>query len=140
MEEKMGKGQACFDCRNCDDKRSHTDRIGWRHYCKLGMSNSKMNGGIEQVLDCPNGQPRLGFQMGGYYTHMWFEPYYIETDNGPGFCLNWIIKGDGEFPRDEPELQFHICDFTQIEAWVKFWGKELRKNGFIEEEKEDDQK
>ena len=67
-----------------------------------------------------------GFQIGGYWNKMHFE------DDGGG-CLKWHIHGDGQFPSDNESdwIEFHICDFTQIEEFVKFWGKELRKKGLI---------
>jgi len=44
-----------------------------------------------------------------------------------------VIHGNGEFPSDEQLnwITFHICDFRQIERWVEFWGKELRKRNLI---------
>ena len=73
-----------------------------------------------------------GFQIGGYYTDMDFEIDNYCTDMDP--CLRWLIFSDGEFPRDAAEIEFHICDFRQIERWVKYWGKELRKRGWITED------
>lgn len=68
---------------------------------------------------------KQGFQIGGYYTHMWFEQ--------DGDCLTWHIEGDGMFPTPGRTIEFHICDFRQIEKFVKLWGRELRKRGWIAE-------
>ena len=94
-----------------------------------------MNGNVEQVLACPKGEPRIGFQIGGCYTHMWFE--YCGTppaDGGvPNACLEWHIASDGKFPTQDNSsgIQFHICDFEQIEAFVAFWRAELRRRGWV---------
>jgi hypothetical protein len=60
---------------------------------------------------------------------------HFEWDEPDG-CLEWIIHGDGEFPSDDPKvwIQFHICDFKQIEEWIKVWGTELRKRGIVVDE------
>ena len=140
----MSKGDACFYCRNSTNGRP--DTIGWIYDCKLGIDNRDLNGGSNVAATCPGFDPRIGFQMGGYYTHMWFEtdpPTTQDEIDKHGIeltqdrCLTWIIQGDGEFPIGESNvmqrarLEFHICDFTQIERFVEFWGKELRKRGWI---------
>lgn len=90
------------------------------------MPDSQPNVDDAQIVaNCPGGEPQLGFQIGGYYSHMWFEQ--------DGSCLNWHIASDGEFPTDEPGINFHICNFKQIERFVDFWGTELRKRGLIGE-------
>jgi hypothetical protein len=128
----MSKGDGCFYCRNCGES-TPSKSTGWDYKCKLGMSVSPLTDkGVEGVLECPKGKPRVGFQIGGYYTHMWFEGE-TEEDN---CCLEWMIQSDGEFPRDYPDIQFHICDFSQIERFVEFWGKELRRRGVIKDDEE----
>lgn len=122
----------CFSCRNSvkvDDV--HVARTGGgfhhQHRCSKGLPMPDQQPDIEDaeiVRQCPGGDPQLGFQIGGYYSHMWFE--------GDGSCLEWRICSDGEFPTDKPEISFHICDFEQIERFVEFWGKELRRRGLIE--------
>lgn len=77
----------------------------------------------EIVAKCQGGEPRLGFQIGGYYSHMWFEE--------DGSCLLWKICSDGEFPTNEPQIVLHVCDFRQIERFVEFWGRRLRETGLI---------
>jgi hypothetical protein len=81
---------------------------------------------LQRVMDCPGGNVRYGFQIGGYYTHMHFN------QDGPK-CLSWHMstKGKPDYDYDE---EFHICDFRQIEVWVKFWGEELRRRGWIRED------
>jgi hypothetical protein len=94
-----------------------------------------MDGEVEQVVACPEGEPQIGFQIGGCYTHMYFER---AANNVTENCLDWHILSDGEFPvhgNNRPgkqPIQFHICDFTQLEAFVEFWGKELRRRGWVE--------
>jgi len=101
--------------------------------CKLGLSLEK----DKSVIDCKCGNPSRGFQIGGYFTHMWFSVDGTLPEDGgqDNPCLNWHIASDGEFPTEnkEPGITFHICDFMQIELFVKFWGKELRRRGWITE-------
>lgn len=129
------KGDACFHCKHQINAHVHTvvengrERSnGWWYDCALDLPNEHLNGGVKIAMTCPSCDPMEGFQMGGYYTHMWFE-----DDGG---CLEWVIQGNGEFPTElgdeTKQLRFHICDFTQIEQFVKFWGKELRKRGWNE--------
>jgi len=129
----MATGQACFYCRN--SKNGRPDEIGWKYDCALDIDNSEMNDGIEQVVECPKGKPRQGFQLGGYYTHMWFEAECQNVPPEPGQCLSWTIMGDGEFPiadgEDTEPITFHICDFEQIEEFVEFWRGELEKQGLL---------
>jgi len=39
----------------------------------------------------------MGFQIGGYYSHMWFEG---DDPDDPDGCLEWKICSNGEFPTD----------------------------------------
>ncbi len=121
---KMGKGSSCFDC-----EYNHNGRIvelGWSYDCSKGVDNSKMNNGIEDVIKCKQSSPQVGFQIGGYYSHM--------TIKKDGDCLEWYIKSDGEFPNDKTGISFHICDFEQIENFVKFWRKQIDNNRLIDME------
>ena len=133
----MSKSEACFYCRNCGE--SEIDKISWRYNCKLGIDNTGFDDAKIISEKCQGFNPRNGFQMGGYYTHMWFErgdkARFPPPEGGETPCLEWIIQGDLKFPipnnvQREP-TRIHICDFTQIESWVEFWGKELRKRGWI---------
>lgn len=122
------KNNNCFNCLNHDQNNFiPADDTGWYIPCRLGIKNE----GLQDIKHCPQYNPNNGFQIGGYYSHMHFE-----QDGG---CLKWIIHSNGEFPQNDPEqfIQFHICDFRQIEEWVKFWGKELRKRGWIQKDEED---
>ncbi len=138
---EMSKGGACFYCRHSVNKSNSATHATYFD-CEFGIDNSEMNGGVEQVIACPQGDPRRGFQMGGYYTHMWFEVDGMppETAGNPNPCLTWHIQGTGDFTTQdgEPHTEFHICDFTQIEDFVRFWGKELRKRGWITDDDEVD--
>ena len=138
----MPKGTACFYCRNSIKPRSEEDIEEWAYRCKYGIDNTEMNGhgtippydSLSLVINCPKGSPRLGFQIGGYYTHMWFEN---DVDSSlpiePGSHLKWCIASDGDFPteNDETGIEFHICDFEQIEQFVKFWKKEIKRRRLI---------
>lgn len=135
----MGKANACWYCKNVCNSRA--EMPGWSHDCKLGIDNTGFDDTKKIAEQCNKFDPRKGFQMGGYYTHMWFE--YSGTPPSEGGeidgCLEWVIQGDLEFPipDDEPErepIKIHICDFTQIENWVSFWGKELRKRGWVSDD------
>lgn len=116
------KNNKCFYCLNHGEGVA-ADNKGWYHPCKLGVEND----GMQDITKCEKYMPNNGFQIGGYYSHMHFEQDEHED------CLTWVIHSDGEFPTDDEDAmtRFHICDFEQIERWVKFWGKELRKNGMI---------
>lgn len=130
----MSKGNACFYCRNSGESEpAHPDGVGWIHSCKFGIDNTGFDE-IDTIAEqCGKYSPRFGFQMGGYYTHMWFEPESCEPeDDCMGICLEWCIQGDLEFPTEEKTIKIHICDFTQIERWVEFWGEELRKRRLVE--------
>lgn len=134
----MGKARACFYCRNCG--KSKLDIPGWSHDCKLGIDNIGFDDENKIAELCKEYDSRKGFQMGGYYTHMWFEYYGTAICDGGEVdgCLEWVIQGDLEFPISDDNLErkpikIHICDFGQIENWVSFWGKELRKRGWISE-------
>ena len=124
---------ACFHCRNAIN--GHIIPPGWSYDCAKGIDNKHMDGGIEQVVACPEGEPQIGFQIGGYHTHMYFEQD-DDSITKPG-CLEWHIESDGEFPvhgNNRPgrqPIQFHLCDFTQLEEFVEFWGKELRRRGWV---------
>ena len=64
-----------------------------------------------------------------------FEISKDEMEYG-GPCLEWIIKGDLEFPSNDEypkRTEIHICCFEQIEEWVEKWGKYLREKGIIPE-------
>ena len=135
------KGNACFYCKHSINGHVDPNPPGWSYDCGLGLDNSNLNGGYEKVLECEKAEPRWGFQMGGYYTHMWFELDGTPIDKGGERdpCLIWHIQGDGEFPsenQEEDNLRFHICDFEQIEKFVKLWGNELRRRGWITEEED----
>lgn len=131
------KGDACFRCRHqtnhridfIEDANGHKVPNGHAYDCALGIDNTNLNGGLEVAMTCPSCEPMKGFQMGGYYTHMWFE-----DDEG---CLTWVIQGDGDFPTElgdeEKQMRIHICDFGQVEEFVEFWVKEFEKrkwNGY----------
>jgi hypothetical protein len=84
---------------------------------------------------CSKKDPRIGFQIGGYHSHMWFERHdYSEVND----CVNWMIASDGDLPTKDgsAEIQFHLSDFRQLEEFVKFWGKELRQRGWVSDEQE----
>jgi hypothetical protein len=118
------KSNECFDCLN-QGKGILAENDGWYHPCKFGHKNE----GLKDIATCEDYSPNKGFQIGGYYSHMHFE---YEKDAGDQ-CVEWIIHSDGKFPTDKEEdfIKFHICDFTQIEEFVKFWGKKLREDGVI---------
>jgi hypothetical protein len=118
----VAKGDACFYCRNATNARP--DIPGWAYDCKAGIDNTTLSGGIEVAMQCPQVNPRFGFQVGGHLKHMWFEkPPGRKSD-----CMEWIWD-----TIDTPELpaSLHICNFTQLERFVEFWGKELRRRGWI---------
>lgn len=121
----------CFDCRK-HITLPFDQKEGWRYQCKEGRETKGAN-----PMTCPGGDVQRGFQIGGYYSHMWFETEGSTVAEGANHdpCLNWMIASDGEFPTENGEvgIEFHLCDFTQIERWVAFWGKELRKRGWITE-------
>lgn len=136
------KGSACFYCRNSlrrdDLVRSGTHDVIYD--CALGIDNSAMNGTIEQVIACPSGDPRQGFQIGGYYTHMWFTYEGTPPNEGgnPNGCLLWHIASDGESPTHDgtDRINFHLCDFEQLEAFVAFWRTELERRGWLTKDEE----
>jgi len=136
----MPKGPACFYCRHHTHARAHVGD-GWSYDCKFGIDNSQMNGDVEDVLKCEKGSPQFGFQIGGYYTHMRFEPEDI-GELEPNCCLEWIIMSDGSFPTNEDmqtqSIVFHVCDFRQIEEFVSFWGKRLRQKGIVKDDDKQD--
>lgn len=107
-----------------------TENTGWYHSCTLG----KENDGLQNIEECEGYYPNRGFQIGGYYT-----PIHFEVASGYGevnSCMEMVIHSNGEFPREDPEEQivFHICDFKQIEKFVKVWGDYFRKTGVIKDE------
>ena len=110
----------CFACRKCRNHRIE-EPYGWVYDCADGLSTDGIT-----IADCPNADPRVGFQIGGYYTHMWFE------QDGKD-CLEWCIASDGEFPTQDGTkgMELHICDFYQLKAWLMFWETELVKRGWI---------
>lgn len=127
----------CFHCRHAIQRSSVTvprEGGGFHHQysCSKGLpmpSSSPDISDADIVSACPGGAPTEGFQIGGYYSHMWFE----SENNSPDDCLTWVIGSDGEFPTIEKEkrIELHVCDFRQIERFVAFWGRELRKRGVI---------
>lgn len=120
------KKNECFDCLNRG--KGIIANPGWYHSCKLGIEND----GMKEITQCVSYKPNNGFQIGGYYSHTHFE---FDKDNSDS-CMELYIHSDGEFPRDEEKefIQFHICDFRQIEDWVLFWGKYLREAGVVTDE------
>ena len=123
------RGVACFYCK-------HSVNISNGYACSLGLDNSipelsDETAGKEAILVCPEADPKWGFQIGGYYTHMWFE---LSDGVPPDACLTWHIQSNGEFIKEDGQehIKFHICDFRQIEEFVKLWGDELRKRGWVE--------
>jgi len=123
------KNNDCFNCLHHDnDNGGIAENKGWYHPCKLNVDND----GLQDVKSCEKYAPNKGFQIGGYYTHMHFEHIEGQIDK----CLNWVIHSEGEFPTSDEKEQivFHICNFKQIEEWVKFWGEHLRKEGIIKDE------
>ncbi len=77
------------------------------------------------------GDPRTGFHLGEGYTPMWFKQDGFELEPVGG--LVWVIDSDGETPIQpaEKRIELHIRDFREVEAWVAFWGKELRRRGWV---------
>jgi len=117
------KSNKCFYCLNKGEGVA-ADK-GYHYPCTKGIENE----GLQDISKCEKYSPCNGFQIGGYYTHMHFE----QEEHAD--CLEWVIHSDGEFPTEDEEqmIQFHICDFEQIEKWVEFWGKRLRENGMIKD-------
>lgn len=129
----------CFYCRNHRDQRPHQSGTGWAVSCKRGLDTEKVADSPEGVLACEKGDVQFGFQIGGYYRHMHFDgeaPQDLGDGATLGGCLELHIEGDAEFPQNG-EMQFHLCDFHQLEEWVAFWGKELRRRGWIVDEPEE---
>jgi hypothetical protein len=127
----MGKGAGCFYCKWHKDGK--IEEPGWTYGCAKGLDNTDIKD-RDDVLKCPQGRPCFGFQIGGYYTHM----ELVDNDAGippaerNNSCLEWRIWSDGEFPRgepfkDEPSMEFHLCDFDQLKDFVDFWSKVLGK-------------
>lgn len=121
----------CFYCRK-SKRDTGFSGPGHRYKCKEGRPNKHI--GENDCDKCDGYDPQIGFQTGGYYTHMWFENGGEENNT----CMDWVIYGNLEFPAGhdngvEPTI-IHICDFKQIEEWVKFWGKELRKRGWVDDD------
>ncbi|KKN66945.1 hypothetical protein LCGC14_0466250 [marine sediment metagenome] len=118
------EGSGCFKCQNSCNPTVIQGR-GWAYECSLNVDNSEIHT-LDDMLKCEKVNPQFGFQVGGYYTHMWF------TEEADG-CLEWVICSDGEFPIDNSEefIRFHICSFEQIESFVKFWRKELEKRDYL---------
>jgi hypothetical protein len=126
----------CFACRNSRRSDKHVPREGGgfhhQYWCVKGFAmpdSDPLQSDADQVVKCAGGDPREGFQIGGYYSHMWFE----RKSEEPNACLDWMIASNGEFPTadDSAGIKFHICDFRQIERFVAFWGKELRRRGWV---------
>ena len=110
------KNNNCFYCLNHKEGQL-ADNTGWYHPCKLNIKNE----GIQNVKECPSYSPNIGFQIGGYYSHIHFE----YNKDLPNDCMEMIIHSDGEFPTDDTDkqIQLHICDFKQLEQFVKEWGE-----------------
>lgn len=150
----------CFYCRNCRHvEGAYAVRAGggFHHQsaCVKGLHQPDSVRGvpdIEIVLQCPGGEPRFGFQIGGYYSHAWFEDGQKVPCDPPcgsatcherdcqrtSSCMELVIASDGEFPTDDPAdmMQFHLCDFHQLERFVEFWGKELRRRGWVRDQEQ----
>ena len=118
------KNNNCFYCLHHKDG-VRAENKGWYHPCKFGIKNED----LQNIEKCEKYEPNNGFQIGGYYSHIHFE-YDKETSNE---CMEMIIHSDGEFPTEErkEQIKFHICDFRQIENFVKIWGEYFRKTGVI---------
>jgi hypothetical protein len=102
------------------------DNTGWYHPCNLGIPND----GLKDVKSCKKYSPNKGFKIGGYYSHVHFE--YDKKTKNP--CMEMIVHSDGQFPTDDRSemIQFHICDFRQLEDFVKEWGSYFRRLGIID--------
>lgn len=123
----MGKGGACFHCTKAHNGRIEEPR--WSYDCSVHLDNSGMNSTEDnpdwkQVLNCPEGDLRYGFQIGGYQSHMRIEK--------EGDCYLWEIYSDGEFPTDEPKFIFHLCDLDQLQSFIDVW-KEAERLGKLKE-------
>lgn len=116
------KKNNCFNCKH-HGEGTGADNNGWYHECLFNIQND----GLLDIEKCIKFEPNRGFSIGGYYTHMYFEK--------DGDQINWIIQGNGEFPKslnDKDEwIKFNAIEFEQLEYFVEFWGKELRKKGLI---------
>lgn len=139
MTNKCPGGQGaydvdCFDCRNSCNVDHHVPREGGGFHHQYSCSEN-VQPIPKRGEQCPKKDPRIGFQLGGYYSHMWFERHDHSEVNE---CLEWMIASDGDFPTKDGKvgIQFHLCDFRQLEEFVKFWGKELRKRGWVSDDEE----
>lgn len=130
----------CFHCRNHCDDRPHPSGIGWAYSCRHGLDTEQVPDSPDGVLACSKGDVQYGFQIGGYYRHMYFEgepPVFLGGGCRLGGCLDLHIQGDAEFPQGK-DIELELCEFQQLEEWVKFWGKELRRRGWVVDEPEED--
>lgn len=120
------KNNRCFDCLNHGEMIA-AENNGWYNECKLNVENN----GMENIEECEHYFPCNGFQIGGYYSHVHFEFESEECND----CMEMILHSDGEFPTDDPSkmLRLHLCDFRQLEKFVKFWGKYFRKKGIVKD-------
>lgn len=123
---------ACFNCLNSRKVDAFEPREGggFHHQsrCAKGLRQPDAERGVDSdeiMMRCPEVSPSVGFQIGGYVSHTWFE------NGGDGGCLDLVIASDGEFPTDGEGMRFHLCDWRQVEEWVAFWGKELRRRGWV---------
>lgn len=118
------KNNNCFYCLN-HGKGQLAENKGWYHPCKLGIQNEE----LQDVKTCPKYSPNMGFQIGGYYSHIHFD---VTEPNG---CMEMVIHSDGTFPTEDPnaQIKLHLCDFTQLEQFVKEWGEYFREKGIITE-------
>ena len=99
----------CFNCRNRKEKSPMEAEECLRGHTTYSVKS------VKELSICSDFNPRVGFQIGGYWSHMWF------TQENPGHidaCLKWNICSDGEFPTDKPAISFHICDFEQMEKFI----------------------
>lgn len=115
----------CSNCRNVKELKSLTDA----YECKLGLP--VIHGNLMRMITCPEALPKVGFQIGGYYSYMWFEDIRGSGERDPDACLEWQICSDGEFPTESPKIEFHICDFEQLERFVEFWRYFLEYKNWI---------
>lgn len=120
------KNNECFDCLN-HGKGFFAENTGWYHQCKHGIENE----GLQNVKECKKYSPNTGFQIGGYYSFVHFEFNKTKVND----CMEMIIHSNGEFPTEvaAEQIQLHICNFKQLEHFVKEWGMYFRKIGVVKD-------
>ena len=118
------KNNNCFYCLNHLDGEL-AENTGWYHPCNLGIKNED----LQNVKECENYFPNTGFQIDGYYSHVHFEFNKLQKNS----CMEMIIHSNGEFPTENSheQIQLHLCDFRQLEHFVKEWGEYFRKIGVV---------